>query len=199
MKTDSDPMVELQLAQLDYICYDFDLARRRAEAAFGTLRRQGRRRAAALAAAAIGRIYFAGLDNQAAARGWFARGVTLLDGEGDCVERGWVELGLVGCSVTNVKEPAERAAAAIDIARHHNDLNLEAKALADLRLAQVSLGMLDKGTIRLDEAMAIVSSGEVSVFAASRVVCYPRSPARALHPRRVREVPHRGRHPGGRR
>ena len=70
-------MVELQLAQLDYICYDFDLARRRAESAFGTLRRQGRRRAAALAAAAIGRIYLEGLDNQAAARGWFARGATL--------------------------------------------------------------------------------------------------------------------------
>ena len=171
LETDHDPVVELQLAQLDYICYDFDLARRRAESAFGTLRRQGRRRAAALAAAAIGRIYFEGLDNQAAARGWFARGATLLEGEGDCVERGWVELGLVGCSVTDVSRLAEQAAAAVDIARRHDDMNLEAKALADLGLAQVSLGMVEDGTARLDEAMAIVSSGEVSVFAASQVVC----------------------------
>jgi DNA-binding NarL/FixJ family response regulator len=171
LETDPDPVVELQLAQLDYVCYDFDLARRRAESAFGTLRRQGRRRAAALAAAAIGRIYFEGLDNQAAARGWFARGATLLEGEGDCVERGWVELGLVGCSVTDVSRLAEHAAAAVDIARRYDDMNLEAKALADLGLAQVSLGMVDQGTARLDEAMAIVSSGEVSVFAASQVVC----------------------------
>jgi DNA-binding NarL/FixJ family response regulator len=171
LETDPDPLVELQLAQLDYICYEFDLARQRAEAAFSALRRQGRRRAAALAAAAIGRIYFEGLDNQAAARGWFARGMTLLEGEGDCVERGWVELGLVGCSVTDVSRLAEQAAAAIDLARRHDDLNLEAKALADLGLAQVSLGLVEEGTARLDEAMAIVSSGEVSVFAASQVVC----------------------------
>jgi DNA-binding NarL/FixJ family response regulator len=171
LEADPDPLVELQLAQLDYICYEFDLARQRAEAAFSTLRRAGRRRAAAMAAAAIGRIYFEGLDNQAAARGWFARGVTLLAGEGDCVERGWVELGLVGCSVTDVTRLAEQAATAVDIARRHNDLNLEAKALADLGLAQVSLGMVEEGTERLDEAMAIVSSGDVSVFAASQVVC----------------------------
>ena len=113
LEADPDPLVELQLAQLDYVCYEFDLARRRAEAAFGTLRRKGHRRAAALAAAAIGRIYFEGLDNQAAARGWFARGVTLLEGEGDCVERGWVELGLVGCSVTDVTRLAEQAALAV--------------------------------------------------------------------------------------
>jgi DNA-binding NarL/FixJ family response regulator len=111
------------------------------------------------------------LDNQAAARGWFSRGATLLEGEGDCVERGWVELGLVGCSVTDVTRLAEQAAAALDLARRHDDLNLEAKALADLGLAQVSLGMVEEGTARIDEAMAIVSSGEVSVFAASQVVC----------------------------
>jgi DNA-binding CsgD family transcriptional regulator/tetratricopeptide (TPR) repeat protein len=166
-----DPMVELRLAQLDYISYDFDLALGRAEAAFRTLRRQGRRRAAALAAAAIGRIYFEGLDNQAAARGWFARGATLLEGEGDCVERGWVELGLVGCSVTDVTRLAEQAALAVDLARRHDDLSLEAKALADLGLAEVSLGKVKEGTARIDEAMAIVSTGEVSVFAASQVVC----------------------------
>jgi hypothetical protein len=117
LETDPDPVVELQLAQLDYICYEFDLARQRAEAAFGTLRRMGRRRAAAMAAAAIGRIYFEGLDNQAC--GWFARGVTLLEGEGDCVERGWVELGLVGCSVTDTTRLAAQAAAAVDLARRH--------------------------------------------------------------------------------
>ncbi len=113
LEADPDPMVELQLAQLDYISYDFDMGLVRAEAAFGTLRRQGRRRAAAVAAAAIGRIYFEGLDNQAAARGWFVRGATLLEGEGDCVERGWVELGLVGCSVTDVTRLAEQAALAV--------------------------------------------------------------------------------------
>jgi hypothetical protein len=36
LEADPDPMVELQLAQLDYISYDFDLALGRAEAAFAT-------------------------------------------------------------------------------------------------------------------------------------------------------------------
>lgn len=171
LEADPDPMVELQLAQLDYISYDFDLALGRAEAAFGKLRRDGRRRAAALAAASIARIYFEGLDNQAAARGWFARGATLLEREGDCVERGWVELGLVGCSVTDVTRLAEQAALVVELARRHDDLSLEAKALADLGLAEVTLGKVKEGTARIDEAMAIVSAGEVSVFAASQVVC----------------------------
>ena len=60
----------------------------------------------------------------------------MLADEGDCVERGWVELGLVGCSVTDVGALATKAAEAVKLARKFDDLDLECKALADQGLVQ---------------------------------------------------------------
>jgi DNA-binding NarL/FixJ family response regulator len=151
--------------------YDFDSALENAKVAFRGLRQSGHKRRAAVAAAAAGRIYFEGYNNFAAARGWFARGRTMLAREGDCVERGWVELGLVGCSVPDVSALAKTAANAVELARRFDDLNLECKALADQGLALVTLGRIDEGMELIDEAMAIVSTGEVHVFAAGQVGC----------------------------
>ena len=168
---DADPELTLELAYIEYLIHDFDSARLHGEIAYRDFRRQGKRRRAALAAAAVGRIQFEGFDNQPAARGWFARGRTLLKDEGECVERGWVELGLVGCSVPNVSILAEKAAAAVELARRFDDIDLECKALADHGLALVSLGRIDEGMELIDEAMAIVSTGEVRAFAAGQVGC----------------------------
>ncbi|HEX2647295.1 MAG TPA: LuxR C-terminal-related transcriptional regulator, partial [Candidatus Dormibacteraeota bacterium] len=104
-------------------------------------------------------------------RGWFARGRTMLRDEGECVERGWVDLGLVGCSVPDVSALARAAENAVELARKFDDLDLECKALADQGLALVSMGRIDEGMELCDEAMAIVSSGEVHVFAAGQVGC----------------------------
>ena len=52
----------------------------------------------------------------------------MLADEGECVERGWVELGLVGCSVTDVGALATKAAEAVKLARKFDDLDLECKA-----------------------------------------------------------------------
>jgi DNA-binding NarL/FixJ family response regulator len=166
-----DPETRLQLAYLDYMTHDFDSALENAQTAFRGLRRLGRKRRAAVAAAAVGRIYFEGYNNLAAAHGWFARGRTMLAGEGDCIERGWVELGLVGCSVPDVSSLAEAAARAVALARRFDDLDLECKALADQGLALVSMGQVGLGMELIDEAMAIVSNGEVHVFAAGQVAC----------------------------
>jgi DNA-binding NarL/FixJ family response regulator len=151
--------------------YDFDSALENAKGAFRGFRQAGHKRRAAVAAVAVGRIYFEGYNNFAAARGWFARGRTMLAGAGDCVERGWVELGLVGCSVPDVSVLAQTAANAVELARRFDDLNLECKALADQGLALVTLGRIDEGMELIDEAMAIVSTGEVHVFAAGQVGC----------------------------
>jgi ATP/maltotriose-dependent transcriptional regulator MalT len=168
---EGDPELQLQAAYLDYMTYDFTNALASAQAAYRGLRRQGRKRRAALAAAAVGRIYFEGLNNHAAARGWFARGRTMLLDEGDCVERGWVELGLVGCSITDVGALATKAAEAVKLARKFDDLDLECKALADHGLALVTLGRGLEGMELIDEAMAILSGGEVHPFAAGQVSC----------------------------
>ncbi len=168
---EGDPELQLQAAYLEYMTYDFATALASAQAAYRGLRRAGRTRRAALAAAAVGRIYFEGLNNHAAARGWFARGRTMLAEEGDCVERGWVELGLVGCSVTDVGALATKADEAVKLARKFDDLDLECKALADQGLALVTLGRGDEGMELIDEAMAILSGGEVHSFAAGQVSC----------------------------
>jgi ATP/maltotriose-dependent transcriptional regulator MalT len=168
---EDDPEAHLQLAFLDYMTHDFDGARVHAETAYREFRSRGSRRRAAVAAAAVGRIHFEGYNNLPAARGWFARGRTMLADEGDCVERGWVELGLVGCSVPDVSVLAVKAAAAVELARRFDDIDLECKALADQGLALVSMGRIDEGMELIDEAMAIVSTGDVLPFAAGQVGC----------------------------
>jgi DNA-binding NarL/FixJ family response regulator len=168
---EGDPDLQLEAAFIEYMSYDFDAGLATAQAAYRGLRHEGRKRRAAMAAAAVGRIYFEGFNNQAAARGWFARGRTMLADEGECVERGWVELGLVGCSVTDVGALATKAAEAVKLARKFDDLDLECKALADQGLALVTLGRGSEGMELIDEAMAILGSGEVHSFAAGQVAC----------------------------
>src|SRR6266851_1956397 len=152
---EGDPDVQLEAAFIEYMSYDFDAGLATAQAAYRGLRHEGRKRRAALAAAA----------------GWFARGRTMLADEGECVERGWVELGLVGCSVTDVGALATKAAEAVKLARKFDDLDLECKALADQGLALVTLGRGSEGMELIDEAMAILGSGEVHSFAAGQVAC----------------------------
>lgn len=168
---EGDPDLQLEVAFLEYMVHDFDAALATAQAAYRGLRQLGRKRRAALAAAAVGRIYFEGLNNQVAARGWFSRGRTMLADEGECVERGWVDLGLVGCSVTDVGALAIKAAEAVKLARKFDDLDLECKALADQGLALVTLGRGAEGMELIDEAMAILNGGEVHSFAAGQVAC----------------------------
>src|SRR5258708_4853578 len=61
---EGDPDVQLEMAFLEYMVHDFDAGLATAQAAYRGLRQQGRKRRAALAAAAVGRIYFEGLNNQ---------------------------------------------------------------------------------------------------------------------------------------
>src|SRR5258708_6895985 len=120
---EGDPDIQLEMAFLEYMVHDFDAGLATAQAAYRGLRQQGRKRRAALAAAAVGRIYFEGLNNQAAARGWFSRGRTPLADEGECVERGWGELGPVGCSGTDRRGPALKAAGTVQLTREIDRLD----------------------------------------------------------------------------
>jgi hypothetical protein len=57
-------------------------------------------------------------------------------------------------------------------ARRLGERNLEAKALADLGTALVSQALVDEGMTRLDEAMAMLLSGEAaSPFVSGDIVC----------------------------
>src|SRR5581483_9687545 len=55
-----------------------------------------------------------------------------------------------------------RARAALALGEQFDDLPLQCKALADLGLALVSMGRIDEGLTRLDEALTLISTREVS-------------------------------------
>src|SRR5260370_12337218 len=63
------PDIPPHAAFLEYMVHDFDAGLAAAQAAYRGLRQQGRKRRAALAAAAVGRIHFVGLNNQDPAPG----------------------------------------------------------------------------------------------------------------------------------
>src|SRR5258708_34077374 len=70
---EGDPNVQPEAAQVEYMMHDFTSAVATAQAAYRALRREGRTPRAALAASTVGRIYSAGLNNHAPARGECAR------------------------------------------------------------------------------------------------------------------------------
>jgi DNA-binding NarL/FixJ family response regulator len=127
---------------------------------------------AAVAAVFLGRLHYFVHDSPAVANGWFARARRLVADEPDSVEHALAALPLPGCDIVDVTQLQQAATRALTLARRVGDANLEAKALADLGTAQVSLAFVDEGMTLLDEAMAMVLSGEASSpFAAIEVVC----------------------------
>ncbi|MFN2594220.1 MAG: hypothetical protein ABR579_04960, partial [Actinomycetota bacterium] len=170
-KRSDDPHVSFELAGLCYLSYDFDISRSHAEAAFLAFKKAGHKRAAAVAAALIGRIFFEGFDNAPAANGWFARARTMLEGEGPCLEKGWVLLGLVGCSVGDAAKLLRDADEALDIARRFDNAELECKALGDAGVACVGLGEIDRGFDMIDEAMTMLTCEDIGYFVAAQVLC----------------------------
>jgi homogentisate 1,2-dioxygenase len=112
-------------------------------------------------AARLGIYYMSGVGNRVVARPWFARAWRLLEGEGDCIERAQVAIADVACNADDPTMLRERADIALAIARKLHDVALEAKALADSGLALVELGEVADGLARLDEAIALITGGEI--------------------------------------
>jgi DNA-binding NarL/FixJ family response regulator len=131
------------------------------ELAFRGHRDGGNRRAAARVAIGLAQLHEGLLGNRAAGLGWLERARRLLTQVGPCVEWGYVELAFLACYRDDVEELEAGAARALAIAMEFGDRDLEALALADGGLALVSSGRVREGFRRLDEAMAIVTAGEV--------------------------------------
>jgi DNA-binding CsgD family transcriptional regulator len=165
------PQLRLAAGLSSYLAADFSASARHLEAAYVGYRAEHNARRAALAATHLGRLYYDGTGNAAVANGWFARAQRLLEPEGDCVERGWAALALVGCSVADADELDRNAELALRIARAFDDIDLECKALADSGLALVSQGRVDEGMRRIDEAMAMVSAECDNIFISGQVRC----------------------------
>ena len=127
---------------------------------------------AAVSAVFLGRMHYWMHDNPHVANGWFARARTLVAGRPDGVEHVLVALPLPGCDIDDVTALRANAERSLELARRLGERNLEAKALSDLGTALVSLAAVEEGMTRLDEAMAMVVSGEAgSPFVSGDVVC----------------------------
>jgi DNA-binding CsgD family transcriptional regulator len=150
----------LARAGAQYADDDLDGARATLEQAFAALRGPAPR-TAAVVAARLGELHVGSLGNEAVGRGWIERARRLVDDAGPCVERGYVELARMACDRPDVEDLERSAALALDIARAHGDAALEVRALADGGLALVTQGRVREGFARLDEALAVLSAGEV--------------------------------------
>jgi DNA-binding NarL/FixJ family response regulator len=167
-----DPGDRLLLGRMAYLATDYTEAQTQLENAYREFQGRSQPRRAAIAATALGFLYFDGLEDQVVGRGWFARALRLLEHEGPCVERGYVVLGLMGASVASARELEANARIALELAHRFQDRNLECKALGDSGLALVSMGRIRDGIARLDEAFTMIISGDCTdPSVISQVVC----------------------------
>jgi tetratricopeptide (TPR) repeat protein len=158
---DPDPEVRLELAQILFLFDEVEELRHHLTLAVQEFTEARLPRRAAVAAGRLGFFYAGAMGSQVAARPWFARAWRLLEGEGPCVERGLVAVADVGCNIDDPGTLLAHADLALEMARQYGDVDLEAKALADGGLALAEAGRVEEGMNRLDEAMALVSSGVV--------------------------------------
>lgn len=78
----------------------------------------------------------------------------------------------MACDRPDAVDLLESADRALAIAQEHGDAGLEVRALADGGLALINAGRVQEGFRRLDEAVAIISAGEVSdVIAVAQAFC----------------------------
>ena len=167
-----DPGALIGAGGLAYVDDRFEEARAQWEQAFRLLREAGQLPAAARVATLLGELHWGGLGNASIGRGWLERARRLLDEAGPCVEWGYWELARLACDRPDMVELEQSAERALAIAATHGDVGLHMRALADGGYALVCQGRLGDGFARLEEALAVLSGGEVAdPFALSTTAC----------------------------
>ncbi len=149
------------LATLAFADDRFADARTELEAAFREWRAAGVPTRAARAAATLADLHANTLGNVAAGNGWLGRARRIVDDLGPCVEVGYVELAYMGCERPDADDLLAAADRALAVAVEFGDPNLEVRALADGGLALITQGRVRAGFSRLDEALAMITAGEV--------------------------------------
>lgn len=162
LQLEDAPVMRQLLGELHYAEDRMEDAREEWERAFRGFRAAGELCRAARIATLLGDLHAGDLGNGATGRGWLQRGRRLLEQVGPCVEWGYWELGRLACDRADTEELAASADRALAIAHEYGDPALEVRALADGGLALVSQGRVREGFERLDEALASLTSGEVT-------------------------------------
>ena len=148
------------LAMAAYWLNDLDEAIRLKQRAHVAYKRAHKPGPAAFTAAWIGGMYMNIYGNQAAAEGWGEVCASLIAEAGPCRESARLLLlqAALGGDLQATRHASEKA---VPMARQFGDRDCEVLAGAYLGLAMVCQGELREGMARLDEAMALSTSGEV--------------------------------------
>jgi ATP/maltotriose-dependent transcriptional regulator MalT len=110
---------------------------------------------------------------QAKSGGWISRAARLLEGQPDCVEKGYLRLP-AGYSAVHRGDAATAYGAfaeAVAIGERFRDRDLVTLALQGQGRALIRQGEITHGVSLLDEAMVAVTAGEVSSIVAGSVYC----------------------------
>jgi DNA-binding CsgD family transcriptional regulator len=133
---------------------------------------EGQPRKAALCAYRLG--FTAMLNGDMAhAGGWFSRAERLLEGEGDCVEKGYLLLpvGYQGVHNGNAAQAYKTFVEAVKIGERFGEADLVTLARQGQGRALIRQGKIADGVALLDEAMIAVRAGDVSAITAGSVYC----------------------------
>jgi tetratricopeptide (TPR) repeat protein len=132
---------------------------------------RGDRRRAAYLAAWLAREQVFLRANVSAMHGWSARAESLLQGDRESVERGWVDV-YRATMTASVEELETITLYVVDLARRFHDEDLEVFALVNAGYACIALGRVNEGMNKIDEAMTAATSGEVKgLFVITETFC----------------------------
>jgi len=151
------------LSAASYVLLEFPRSIDEMERAHAAYRSEGDGPGAVRTARTLGYLHGTTSGDWAIASGWIARAKTLLVGQPDSSERGWIALteGMFE-DVRSVKE--QRYADALDVGRLRSDAELVLCTLAYLGASLVHDDRVEEGMMLLDEALAAVAGGEVEDF-----------------------------------
>jgi DNA-binding CsgD family transcriptional regulator len=109
----------------------------------------------------------------ATASGWLSRASRLLDGQPDCVEKGYLLLptGYRAFHTGDAETTRATMAEAAEIGKRFGDKDLSTLGLQGQGRALIRQGEITRGLALLDEAMVAVMAGDVSPLSSGAVYC----------------------------
>ena len=142
------------------------------ERAYASYLEMNNPRRAAVVALDVSHDYFGKLAHSIGA-GWFNLAERLLEGEGDCAERGHLAMyqGLGQMAAQDYDAALDSAKTTLDIGTRFGDRDLQAYGLLLEGKALVSKGEVTEGLSLLDEATVAAVSGEIGPLAAGIIYC----------------------------
>jgi DNA-binding CsgD family transcriptional regulator len=151
------------LARVAYLELDFAEAINGWERAYAAHREGGDLAGAIRVARTLGYMYGSIVGDWAVTSGWLARARTLLAGDAECPEAGWVSLN-VGMFEGDRVQKEMLFREALELARRFGDSDLEFVTLAYLGASLVHADRTEEGMVLLDEALAAVAGSDVDDF-----------------------------------